>query len=140
MTGNRRRNFLKMAATTGAGVMLSLGQRVTALAAEDDTLGQKAMDVSFFPCKTPGVNERVTKGVTTIAREGRCLELNGAGAYIWRQIDGSKSMHHLAQAVAEYYRIDFSQSLADCQRFVGALTEVSFLELPRSGPCYQFPA
>ena len=55
---------------------------------------------------------------------GCIYNLNAVGAFIWEQLDGSKTLNDIAQLVTEKFEISLPEAQTDVELFTGQLKEI----------------
>ena len=55
---------------------------------------------------------------------GCIYNLNAVGAFIWEQLDGSKTLNDIAQLVTEKFEISLPEAQTDVEVFTGQLKEI----------------
>jgi Coenzyme PQQ synthesis protein D (PqqD) len=53
--------------------------------------------------------------------------LEGVGAFLWRHLDGTRTVADLAECAAAAYNVDRAVALADTAEFVDSLAQRSFV-------------
>lgn len=62
---------------------------------------------------------RRVRGTTLLAGPQQALELNAVADYIWRQIDGIRTIAEIAEEVVREYDIDLETAIQDVSDIVG---------------------
>ena len=60
-------------------------------------------------------------------------DLNEVGTFMWMQLDGTRSVDDVAQALTQKYKVVHSEALADVETFVQRLPQLGLLEAGHSG-------
>ena len=82
------------------------------------------------PKRRLGVRVRVVRGVITVAGPQGVQELDEVAGFVYRQIDGTRSLAELADMLrAEYAGADAETALADVAELVGDLVGAELVEL-----------
>lgn len=66
---------------------------------------------------------------TMVAGSSQPLELSESAAFIWRLMDGRRSVGDLADALCAEYEVDRDTAVADVTELVGALHDVGVVDL-----------
>lgn len=61
------------------------------------------------------------------------LELDETAAFIWRQVDGTRSVERIGARVAEEYDIDLETAVRDVTELLGQLAEFGVVSLEPPG-------
>jgi hypothetical protein len=78
-------------------------------------------------CRASGVVARTIAGETILvpvrrrAQEMGLFTLNGVGTFIWKALDGTRSLGEIAGAVADAFAVDPARALADVSAFAADL-------------------
>ena len=78
-------------------------------------------------CRAPGVVARTIAGETILvpvrrrAQEMGLFTLNVVGTFVWKAIDGKRSLREIADAVVEAFEVDPARALADVAAFAADL-------------------
>ena len=56
-------------------------------------------------------------------KEGCSYNLNNVGTLIWKMLDGEHSIDDIAQAICEYYEVEYDQALQDMSQLLNELRE-----------------
>jgi hypothetical protein len=74
-------------------------------------------------CRASGVVARTIAGETILvpvrrrAQEMGLFTLNGVGTFVWKALDGTRSLREIAGAVASAFEVDPARALADVSAF-----------------------
>jgi hypothetical protein len=66
---------------------------------------------------------------TMVAGSSQPLELSESAAFLWRLIDGRRSVGDLADALCAEYEVDRDTAVADVAELVGALHDAGVVDL-----------
>ncbi|KOG32601.1 PqqD family protein [Streptomyces resistomycificus] len=84
------------------------------------------------PCEVPrrvlGIRIRRSGQDVLLGFEDNALLLEGAGALIYRAVDGTRSVGVLARLLAHEYGIEEEEALADVSDFLADLTAQKIIE------------
>jgi hypothetical protein len=78
-------------------------------------------------CRASGVVARTIAGETILvpvrrrAQEMGLFTLNGVGTFVWKALDGTRSLREIAGAVASTFEVDLARALADVAAFAADL-------------------
>jgi len=78
-------------------------------------------------CRASGVVARTIAGETILvpvrrrAQEMGLFTLNGVGTFVWKALDGTRSLREIAGAVASTFEVDPARALADVATFAADL-------------------
>ena len=100
------------------------------------TGGTPSTDVvaAAVPRRRLGSRVRVLSGMTLVAGPRGASELDGTAAFVWRQIDGRRTVEQLAGALcAEYEGVDLPTALADVTELICELLGCEVVELTAPG-------
>jgi pyrroloquinoline quinone biosynthesis protein D len=75
------------------------------------------------------VRMRNYRGTLLLARAEQSLELTDVAAFVWRLLDGQRSLEDVAKAVATEYAIDYDTAYTDCSELVEALADAGMLDV-----------
>lgn len=75
------------------------------------------------------VRVRNYRGTLYLARADEVVELTEVAAFVWRLVDGDRTVADLAAAVAAEYSIDRDTAQADCDELVASLRAAGMLDL-----------
>jgi hypothetical protein len=64
-----------------------------------------------------------------VASRAYTLELDAAGEFVFRQIDGAVTVRQIAERIAETYRVDVSEALADSAELVAELALAGIIDI-----------
>lgn len=76
------------------------------------------------------VRIRNMRGKTLVAGPYEARELDETAAFIWRQIDGTRTIRQIAEVVASEYDVDAGTALADVAELVADLVGCQAIEVP----------
>ncbi|HYB13218.1 MAG TPA: PqqD family protein [Myxococcota bacterium] len=77
--------------------------------------------------RAPGVVARTIAGETILvpvrrrAQEMGLFTLNAVGTFVWRALDGTRSLQEIASAVAHAFEVDPDRALSDVSSFAADL-------------------
>ena len=60
-------------------------------------------------------------------REGCSYNLNRVGTFIWKLLDGTRTIEGIAAALCEAYEVDYPQALRDVEQLVNELRSQKLL-------------
>jgi hypothetical protein len=118
-----RRAFLRAA---GAGVLaLVIGHRLAGDGAQTTQGGlrPKRADNLLEASRSAGLELRPTP----VDENGPVFALNEPGAFLWRRIDGERTVDALAAQLGAAYRLPTSAALADTLAFLGPLMQIGLV-------------
>ena len=78
-------------------------------------------------CRASGIVARTIAGETILvpvrrrAQEMGLFTLNGVGTFVWKALDGTRSLREIAGAVADAFEVDLARALADVAAFAADL-------------------
>jgi hypothetical protein len=81
------------------------------------------------PVQRLDVRARNYRGTLYLARDEDSVALTEVAAFVWRLIDGSRTVDDLATVVAAEYSIDRDTAHTDCAELVASLAEAGMLDL-----------
>jgi len=83
------------------------------------------MDLRSVMTKTSDAAYRIYDGKATIVLPGRAevKVLNPTGSLVWDQLDGSRPLERILEAIVEEFEISRQQAEADLLEFVGELRD-----------------
>ena len=55
---------------------------------------------------------------------GCIYKLNEVGAFVWEQLDGSKTLNDIAQLIIEKFEVSLAEAQTDIDAFTGQLKEI----------------
>jgi hypothetical protein len=84
-------------------------------------MSAQPLTVDSVPSPRFEIRIRNVRGTLYIGREDSAIELSDTGAYLWRQLDGVRSVGAIAELVAGHYDIDLDTAVADVLELVGCL-------------------
>jgi hypothetical protein len=87
----------------------------------DDTVLKPRLDIRV----------RRNNGTYTLGLQDKAFELSETTSYIWRQLNGRRTVADVAAALAEHYDIDSAAASADTLEVLRSLVELNLLhEVP----------
>jgi hypothetical protein len=115
-----RRAFLL--ATCGAALALAVGHRLSAVngAETGDDFQPHRADNLLEEARGDGLDLRPLP----LDDEGPTFRLNGAGAYLWRHIDGTRSVETLAAQLGVAYGLARPDARRQTQDFIESLMHI----------------
>jgi len=83
------------------------------------------MNLKRVMTKTSDAAYRIYEGKATIVLPGRAevKVLNPAGSLVWDQLDGSRPLEQILEAIVEEFEVSRQQAEADLLEFVGTLQD-----------------
>jgi hypothetical protein len=78
-------------------------------------------------CRAPGVVARTIAGETILvpvrrrAQEMGLFTLNSVGSFVWKALDGTRSLREIAGAVVDAFEVEPARALADVAAFAADL-------------------
>jgi hypothetical protein len=72
---------------------------------------------------------RKYRGRLFVASAAHTLELDAAGEFVFRQIDGAVTVRQIAERIADTYRVDVAQALADSTELVAELAVAGIIDV-----------
>jgi len=69
------------------------------------------------------------EGIILDLKTGDYFELDEIGLWIWKQLDGKKSVSAIAEKMSEEYQVDKRNALADLTDFIGALQKAALVQM-----------
>ncbi|MFC0097945.1 PqqD family protein [Micromonospora marina] len=86
---------------------------------------------SVVPQTRQGLRVRNFRGKLFVASQGQAFELSDTAAFIYRAIDGERSVAEIGRQVAAEYGIPFDTAVEDTVELLTALSEAEVLDLNR---------
>jgi hypothetical protein len=86
---------------------------------------------SVVPQIRPGLRVRNFRGKLFVASQGQAFELSDTAAFIYRAVDGERSVAEIGRQVAAEYGIPFDTAVEDTVELLTALNEAEVLDLKR---------
>ena len=85
--------------------------------------------MSLAPTKIEGLvlTEVGDESIVYDSREGKVHVLNGTGAFIWRLLDGSKTVEDVSAELADQYETDRNNALMDVWEFINNLKKMGLI-------------
>jgi coenzyme PQQ synthesis protein D (PqqD) len=84
---------------------------------------------SAIPKRRLEVRVRAQRNRTFIALAADVRELDQVATFIWRQMDGTRSVGDIAAALSAEYGVDEGTAVADTAEFARDLADAGFVEL-----------
>ena len=72
---------------------------------------------------------RKYRGRLFVASEADTLELDPAGEFVFRQIDGRVTIRQIAERIAETYGVDVARALADSTELCAELAATGIIDI-----------
>ena len=88
-----------------------------------------AVQAGTVPRRRLDARVRAARGTLLVAGAGEALELDEVAAFMWKQIDGTRTVAEIADAVAGAYDVDAGTARDDVAELLGELVEVGVVEL-----------
>jgi len=79
----------------------------------------------------PGMRVRNFRGKLFVASQGQAFELSDTAAFIYRAIDGERTVAEIGRQVAAEYGIPFDTAVEDLVELLTALSKAEVLDLKR---------
>lgn len=80
--------------------------------------------------KTDVIGQRIDQElVLVLTDKAQVKVINESGAFIWQQVDGSRSIREIAELVSQEYEIDIAQAEEDVLSFIIELADKGVLGL-----------
>ncbi|CAM5474472.1 PqqA binding protein [Streptomyces avidinii] len=75
------------------------------------------------PSVRPDIRVRKIRGVLVVAVPEQAFELGETTAFIWKRIDGARSVERIGELLAEEYEIDVDTAVEDTIEVLAELVE-----------------
>lgn len=69
------------------------------------------------------------EGIVLDVRSGDYFELDALGLWIWKRLDGKRTVEAIAQEITRRYRVDKGTAMADLVEFLASLRQASLIRL-----------
>lgn len=83
------------------------------------------------------VRARKYRGRLFVASSVDTLELDNAGEFVFRQIDGTATVRQIAERIAETYHVDLAEAMTDSAHLLARLATANVVDIslpPASQP------
>jgi hypothetical protein len=91
----------------------------------------ETLPLDAVPDRRLDTRVRNRRGVLFIARAEHAFELSDAAAFVWRQIDGRRTVRQLAERMAAEYDLDLSTAEQDVGELCAALAGQGIITVSR---------
>ncbi|MFI5911832.1 PqqD family protein [Dactylosporangium sp. NPDC051541] len=88
------------------------------------------LDPDAVPVPRLEVRTRTVRGVMHVALGDVALELSDSARFIWKKVDGRRTVGDIGRLLAAEYGIDAGEAVADTGEVLLGLAEQSFVDVP----------